>query len=469
MIEHPKRFKLAGRCSGLILVLSAGPALADGLGGLQGAGILALMVGLLVGGSVIAALIQLISLAGRDPDKEENPSRTLTTVSVIYLLLVAPVFIGIVVSPNLKLLHYGIAALYLFVLFATLIPYSPNKRLVYALVGALSLVIVMRTPEIISYTKYEYIENQPLEWLDPLAEQKDSQLILLADGRIFRLDRAYTYYGSKKLTADDKVMFKESRRTDESPAYTMYKLQFSSRYGSHKRFDPEPLIRIPLKHVSMEMYEIDHVDTAELLPENWRATERDIGRHLYHFCCDAEWFAELVRRGADAKAYRVGSRNLLHVLAAKDLEKVDYASAAAVFIDAGVELNIRDEWGSTPLDIVVGDFWGATMLEPDKAEAYKTFVKLLLESGADPNLYRESGRAPLHWALWHKNYWLADTLLEYGADPTLEFSGEESALEYAKKRYESMRKHYPDDLKKHGVQLKKILDAMRNATAVEPA
>ncbi len=80
------------------------------------------------------------------------------------------------------------------------------------------------------------------------------------------------------------------------------------------------------------------------------------------------------------------------------------AGAAESLIRAGADLNAKDAYGSTPLNVAV------TFDKPEVA-------RLLLEAGADPGITNNEGSTPLHVAALFGYQELARILLENGADP----------------------------------------------------
>ncbi|KAI3552366.1 hypothetical protein CSPX01_00115 [Colletotrichum filicis] len=65
-------------------------------------------------------------------------------------------------------------------------------------------------------------------------------------------------------------------------------------------------------------------------------------------------------------------------------------------------VNLRNDYGNTALSIAV--LYG-----------YEECVRLLLKSGADPNVRGEHDRKPLSWALERGNVSMSNTLLDFGA------------------------------------------------------
>ena len=116
-------------------------------------------------------------------------------------------------------------------------------------------------------------------------------------------------------------------------------------------------------------------------------------------------------------------------------------AALATLLDAGADLNARDEFGWTPLhsaaanenpavlaalldagaDLNALDGSGRTVLHiAATANDNPAVLAALLEAGANPNANDASGNTPLHWAaVWNGNPTMIETLLASGADPTL--------------------------------------------------
>lgn len=82
------------------------------------------------------------------------------------------------------------------------------------------------------------------------------------------------------------------------------------------------------------------------------------------------------------------------------------AAFAKALLDAGADVNARDDRGRTPLHEAVGS------RRPGIGDS---LVVVLLEAGADVNARSESGATPMHLALNHPA--VVTTLLEFGADP----------------------------------------------------
>ncbi len=109
----------------------------------------------------------------------------------------------------------------------------------------------------------------------------------------------------------------------------------------------------------------------------------------------------------------------------------------------GVDLNQYDTFGKTPLiyAIINSNFtlittlikYGANVNLPDKGNNFPlhyvfyykncdfyNIFKLLLDSGADPNVQNKQGETPLHLAIKYGCIKIAQILLKYGANPDIQ-------------------------------------------------
>ena len=81
-------------------------------------------------------------------------------------------------------------------------------------------------------------------------------------------------------------------------------------------------------------------------------------------------------------------------------------SAVRQHINAGSDLNVKDQYGSTPL--IIATTFGKTEV-----------AKSLIEAGADMNITSNEGATPLHTAAFFCRTEIVKALLSKGADKTL--------------------------------------------------
>ncbi|KAH0421174.1 ankyrin repeat-containing protein [Colletotrichum camelliae] len=93
---------------------------------------------------------------------------------------------------------------------------------------------------------------------------------------------------------------------------------------------------------------------------------------------------------------------LLKYLLRNDEEALRLPGPLASACTYAENVNLRNEYGNTPLSIAV--LYG-----------YQDCVKLLLETGADPDVRGEHDRKPLSWALERGNVRITNMLLDHGA------------------------------------------------------
>ena len=107
----------------------------------------------------------------------------------------------------------------------------------------------------------------------------------------------------------------------------------------------------------------------------------------------------------------------LHAAAAKNPDP----AAIAALLEAGADIDARDESGATPLHM-------AAALNPNPS-----VIAALLEAGADINASSEDGATPLHWAVFmNPNLAVIAALLEAGADINARSEGGFTPFDYAK-------------------------------------
>jgi ankyrin repeat protein len=95
----------------------------------------------------------------------------------------------------------------------------------------------------------------------------------------------------------------------------------------------------------------------------------------------------------------------------------DLAEVKRLVIDCGIDPNIQDDEGWTPLHNAASN-------------DYLNVVKLLLEHGADPNIQDNDGETPLHSAVKGCHVDVVRVLLDHGADLTIRDKKGRTPLDY---------------------------------------
>jgi len=420
-----------------LLAAFVAPAHADGLGGLSAIPYILAMFAvaaaiMLLG--VAALVLNLLNLRPSVKQGEGKPIRFARFTSVTFIVLTTPVYIWFLFISEFHYLVYLFVLLYLAVIATLWLQWSIHRRRVYGFVVMLFLLLVFRTPDIISYTKYNIVDNNPLDSTVELAEQKDSHFIHLADGRIFRFTEA-RHWKDRKFDKDAKLQIKTYKGEGTQSKYSLYGIHTSQAYSSLKRFGPHPLVTIPFRTVNIEKNQAAYLGDIVLLEDDWRANNRTLLLSIMRECCNPEWAAELIQRGANPSEVNIGSRSLLHYLAENAAEYEDVDKMAAVLIQAGVPVDARDEWGYTPLLAGIKKIENSDYRKPHIAKRYKEIFTVLLESDADPNAVSKDKWTALYDAVTWRRYDLARLLVKYGAVPEQKYSGFGTAYDRAYKRY----------------------------------
>jgi ankyrin repeat protein len=149
----------------------------------------------------------------------------------------------------------------------------------------------------------------------------------------------------------------------------------------------------------------------------------------------------LLERGADPNAVAAYGYTPLHMAAAQH-----HAEVVRVLLEHGAKpsLEMRDQWGNTPLLLAVGkvkttEAWVITPFGPvstetrARAPSFET-LEVLLDAGADLNAPTAQGNTPLHIAAYKGYTGVVGLLLARGANRTarnrLGLTPEELAREF---------------------------------------
>jgi len=103
--------------------------------------------------------------------------------------------------------------------------------------------------------------------------------------------------------------------------------------------------------------------------------------------------------------------------------------AAQILIDAGAELNYKNEDGSTALHTAI-------------AFSRSEIAEMLIDAGTDLNIKNNDGSTALHTAAFFCNAAIVETLLEKGADKTLKNNNLATALEIVELPFEDVKSIY---------------------------
>lgn len=456
------RSALRGAAAALVLAVAAGystQALADGLGGLSalrwvfGFIIVIVGIGLVV---VIPGLIRAFILRRRG-EEGTRAQQVYLGIAIAYLLLLSPIAIGMMTAPRLSVWLYAAVAGYLALLAITILYFYDNRKHVFVAVGLVFVLVVLSTPEIVSFTRYEYVENMPLDNSIGLLEQKDSEYLPLEDGRLFYVEKRYNSGGPGDL-APPGARFTVTPVAGDDALYDLDGLGRSQAYHDHANDIPDPLVTIPLRGVSINLYDSRRIGRARLLGDDWQADDSVLQRATNAFCCDPEWVGELLARGADARTtYRSSRWTVLHTMAGKSPYGPDVNETARLLIRNGADVNAIGSLGRSAFHATLKEAQRDAFREDKLQDSQREYLALLLELGADPNTRDKRGLTPLHDTVHGRFYSLSHLLLRHGADPTVENNKGRSALTLAR-YYLNEQKAVLSDAEER--DLARLIDAM---------
>lgn len=421
---------------------------ATGLSSLQG---LAEILLFFIAVGIVAAVVVAIYIVKRlKPGRagEIKSGKLFRIVTLVILLLGLPVFLTAFSVPGFQPGWLIAVILFLALLSVALLDLTDNKRIVFSAVGATLLVYVIIVSQIVSFTAHQIVDNQAFVPTHELAERMGATFIRTTDGGLYRLTR-------NQLPRRDlfhkpvSLRIEISPTSGDVPSYSISSVGESNEHYRYRKDFTNPWFTIPLQRITIAKNSVMSIGYFKRLDgTQWTADNRELNAAIYESCCDASWFATLIEHGADPTQISIGSRNLLHFLANRINRHDGIVEAAAVFVQAGVELNQKDQWGKTPLFVAVDSAEHSYFQRPELAARFTGFIKLLLESGADPNITADYGFTPLHEAVISRRYELASLLLNHGANPALLTTDNRSAFQ----RASNTLKHATDDAQKQSLQ-----------------
>jgi hypothetical protein len=387
-------------------------------------------VGLLV---IVPGLLR----ARRLDERTEGPTRgfrILIGLAIVFLVVASPFFFWIILAPRLVWWMYGPLILILWIASSTLLLFDVDRRSVRIAAAVVLGFVLVRTPEIFSYTRYEIVDNALGEMADPieLLEQKDSEYLPLADGRLFFLEERYNSSGPGPIfEPGTRLVIDKAHLGADDESFHLHGIGKSQALYQHELDRIDSLITIPLDTIRIDRNAVRTIGRVRLLGPNWRADDLTLHRAIYTHCCDPEWIRELIRRGADPNQItRYADTNPLHGLASQAPYEGEFPRTVTILVDAGVDLQASNNLGKSPLHVAVDATLHDAFRPEGILEAHRLFLRRLLELGADPNTHDLAGTTPLHETI-PRFPELARMLIEYGADPTLESARGESAIDRA--------------------------------------
>jgi len=131
---------------------------------------------------------------------------------------------------------------------------------------------------------------------------------------------------------------------------------------------------------------------------------------------DMEKVKKMIAEAYDVN-YQYNGRSALHTACDKDLLEI-----SKVLIEAGADVNVYSEEGigRTPLQFVTGD----------PMQDLPELAALLLQNGADPNRTLDADQAPLFQSIHLAHVESVKVLLEHGASIDMKNSMDQNPLDY---------------------------------------
>lgn len=429
------RLTVIGAFSTLLILAPQYARASTGLGSLEG---LQYLFFAAAGSAGVAIFVLIPGLLRSIQRKDQNlPStnwrKVLLGLAMVSSLLATPFALGYVYRPFWNLWAVGLFLTWLIPLVLLIRYFSGPTKVIGHALGVLFVIMVLRTPELISYTKYEVTDNQPLENPQAILEQSDSETFRLADGRQFRFIERYNNYGvGEKFPDGTLVEIRPFTDSGKTGIYALDSIGISQERYQSETVRVESLITIPLKTVTLTGNQVSNLGKVQLIEDQWVADDQQLFQAVNSFCCDPDWVAELIRRGADpAQISHATDWTLFHALAGKSPFGESANATARLLAEHGADINKTDNRHQTGFHSTFKQTMRDAFRDDQLVESQRSYLALLLELGADPNVADQRGSTPLHETIYSRFYSLSSMLLDNGADPLIKNGKAETALETA--------------------------------------
>ncbi|XP_019905711.2 ankyrin repeat and SOCS box protein 4 isoform X2 [Esox lucius] len=175
----------------------------------------------------------------------------------------------------------------------------------------------------------------------------------------------------------------------------------------------KPNGKTPL-HVACTVANADCV--ALLLGYGARVNSLSLSGHTpLHYCIgkdSVQCAKQLILNGADVNkpSQNKDENTPLHTAA-----RLGIPELVALYISHGARVDALNSLNETPL--ITAAFWAMDVREQTYSEDHHLVCRILLDHGADPNLYEVDFKTALHKASWNGDHVLMRMLMEAGADP----------------------------------------------------
>ncbi|KAL0961882.1 hypothetical protein UPYG_G00332850 [Umbra pygmaea] len=182
----------------------------------------------------------------------------------------------------------------------------------------------------------------------------------------------------------------------------------------------KPNGKTPL-HVACTVANADFV--ALLLAYGARVNSLSLSGHTpLHYCVrkdSVDCAKQLILNGGNVNkpSQNKNENSPLHTAA-----RLGIPELVALYISHGAQVDAVNSLKETPL--ITAAFWAMDVREQTYSEDHHLVCRILLDNGADPNLYEVDYKTALHKASWNCDHVLMQMLLEAGANPkTMDMNG----------------------------------------------